>query len=96
VFAPTDEAFAKLPKGTVEGLLKDIPKLKGILTYHVVSGKMKAADVLKAKSLKTVQGQNITISVSGGPKANNANIVKTDIETSNGIIHVLDSVILPS
>jgi uncharacterized surface protein with fasciclin (FAS1) repeats len=95
VFAPTDEAFAKLPKGTVEGLLKDLPKLKGVLTYHVVSGKMKAADVLKAKSVKTVQGQSISISANGGPKADNANIVKTDIETSNGVIHVLDSVILP-
>jgi uncharacterized surface protein with fasciclin (FAS1) repeats len=96
VFTLTDEAFAKLPKGTVEGLLKDIPKPKGILTCHVVSGKMKASDVLKAKSPKTVQGQSIAISVNGGPKANNANIVKTDIETSNGIIRVLDNVLLPN
>jgi uncharacterized surface protein with fasciclin (FAS1) repeats len=96
VFAPTDEAFAKLPAGTVESLLKDKAKLASILTYHVVSGKFMAADVLKMSSLKSVQGQNITISLKdGAPMANNAKIVKTDIVCSNGVIHVIDAVILP-
>ena len=99
VFAPTDEAFAKLPAGTVEALLKDIPKLTGILTYHVVSGKVMAADVLKmdGKSAKTVQGSDVKISTTGGVKLNGTSTVtKTDIECSNGVIHVIDSVILPS
>ena len=95
VFAPTDEAFAKLPTGTVEGLLKDIPKLKSVLTYHVVPGRMMAADVVKQSSLKTVQGQNIMVDSKGGAKVNDANIVKTDIATDNGVIHVIDKVILP-
>ncbi len=96
VFAPTDEAFAKLPAGTVEALLQDKAKLASILTYHVVSGKYMAADVLKMSSLKSVQGQNITISLKGGaPMADNAKIVKTDIVCSNGVIHVIDAVILP-
>ena len=95
VFAPTDEAFAKLPTGTVEGLLKDIPKLKSVLTYHVVPGRMMAADVVKQSSLKTVQGQNIMVDTKGGAKVNDANIVKTDIATDNGVIHVIDKVILP-
>ena len=95
VFAPTDEAFAKLPTGTVEGLLKDIPKLKSVLTYHVVPGRMMVADVVKQSSLKTVQGQNIMVDTKGGAKVNDANIVKTDIATDNGVIHVIDKVILP-
>jgi len=95
VFAPTDEAFAKLPAGTVEGLLKDVPKLKSVLTYHVVPGRMMAADVVKQSSLKTVQGQNIMVDTEGGAKVNDANIVKTDIATDNGVIHVIDKVILP-
>jgi uncharacterized surface protein with fasciclin (FAS1) repeats len=95
VFAPTDEAFAKLPAGTVEGLLKDIPKLKSVLTYHVVPGRMMAADVVKQSSLKTVQGQSIIVDTKGGAKVNGANIVKTDIATDNGVIHVIDKVILP-
>jgi uncharacterized surface protein with fasciclin (FAS1) repeats len=95
VFAPTDEAFAKLPAGTVEGLLKDIPKLKSVLTYHVVPGRMMAADVVKQSSLKTVQGQSITVDTKGGAKVDGANIVKTDIATDNGVIHVIDKVILP-
>ena len=99
VFAPTDEAFAKLPAGTVDALLKDIPKLKGILTYHVLSGKVMAADVLKmdGKKAKTVQGGDVTISTTGGVKLNSSSTVtKTDIECSNGVIHVIDAVILPS
>ena len=99
VFAPTDEAFAKLPAGTVENLLKPENKdqLVGILTYHVVAGRVAAADVVKLKSAKTVQGQEVTIEVTGGKvKVDSANVVKTDIVCSNGIIHVIDQVILPS
>ena len=99
VFAPTDEAFAKLPAGTVEALLKDIPKLTGILTYHVVAGKVLAADVVKldGKAAKTVQGGDVKISTAGGVKLNgSANVTKTDILCTNGVIHVIDSVILPS
>jgi uncharacterized surface protein with fasciclin (FAS1) repeats len=100
VFAPTDDAFAKLPKGTVEGLLKDIPKLKTVLTYHVVSGKVMAADVVKLKTAKTVQGQDIKIDAAKwhlhkNVKINDANVVKADIITDNGVIHVIDKVILP-
>jgi uncharacterized surface protein with fasciclin (FAS1) repeats len=95
VFAPNDDAFAKLPEGTVEALLKDIPKLKSILTYHVVPGKMMAADVVKAKSLETVQGQSITVDTSDGVKVDGANVIQTDIEADNGVCHVIDSVILP-
>ena len=100
VFAPTDDAFAKLPKGTVEGLLKDIPKLKTVLTYHVVAGKVRAADVVKLKTAKTVQGQDVKIDASKwhlhkNVKINDANVIKADIETDNGVIHVIDKVILP-
>jgi uncharacterized surface protein with fasciclin (FAS1) repeats len=96
VFAPTDEAFAKLPDGTVESLLQDKEKLTAILTYHVVAGKVMAADVVKLSSAKTVQGQEIEIkSGSNGVMIDNANVIKTDIETSNGVIHVIDTVILP-
>lgn len=96
VFAPTDEAFAKLPAGTVEALLKDKEKLTAILTYHVVPGKVMAADVVKLKSAKTVNGKEVAITVSeGAVKVNDANVVKTDIVTSNGVIHVIDTVILP-
>ena len=96
VFAPTDEAFAKLPAGTLDALLKDKAKLTAILTYHVVPGKVMAADVVKLKEAKTVQGQSIKIDTSmGGVKVDGANVIKTDIVTSNGVIHVIDSVILP-
>ena len=95
VFAPTDDAFANLPKGTVEGLLKDVPKLKAVLTYHVVAGKVMAADVLKLKSAKTVQGQEVKIDASKGVKVNNATVVKPDVVADNGVIHVIDKVILP-
>ncbi len=99
VFAPTDEAFAKLPAGTVKDLLADIPKLTAILTYHVVAGKVMAADVvaLNGKSAKTVNGAEVTISTDGGVKLNGtSNVIKTDIECSNGVIHVIDTVILPA
>jgi len=98
VFAPTDDAFKKLPKGTVEDLLKpeNKAKLVKILTYHVVAGKVLAADVVKLSKAKTVEGSELTISVRGGKvKVDNANVVKTDILTSNGVIHVIDAVILP-
>jgi uncharacterized surface protein with fasciclin (FAS1) repeats len=97
VFAPTDEAFGRLPAGTVEGLLKpeNKAKLQSILTYHVVPGKVMAAQVVNLKSATTVNGQAITISTGDGVKVDGAKVVKTDIETSNGVIHVIDSVILP-
>jgi uncharacterized surface protein with fasciclin (FAS1) repeats len=96
VFAPTDEAFAKLPAGTVEGLLNDIPALTNILLYHVVPGKVMAAQVTDGLTATTVQGSTVTFTVADGAvKINDANIVTTDIETSNGVIHVIDSVILP-
>ena len=95
VFAPNDDAFAKLPKGTVEGLLKDIPKLKAVLTYHVVAGKVMAADVVKLKSAKTVEGQEVKIDASKGVKINDATVIKADIVTDNGVIHVIDKVLLP-
>ena len=96
VFAPTDEAFAKLPAGTVEALLKDKEKLTKILLYHVVSGNVMAKDVVKLKSAKTVQGSSVTISAIGGKvMVDKAHVVKTDIAASNGVIHVIDSVIMP-
>jgi uncharacterized surface protein with fasciclin (FAS1) repeats len=97
VFAPTDEAFAKLPEGTVEGLLKDIPQLKKILTYHVVSGKVMAADVVKLTSAKTVEGSDVKIDASnGGVKVNNATVATPDVAADNGVIHVIDTVLLPA
>lgn len=96
VFAPTDDAFAKLPAGTVEGLLKDPAKLKKILLYHVVSGKVMAADVMKMKMAKTVEGQSVKIMAKDGMvMVNNAHVTKTDIFTDNGVIHVIDTVIMP-
>jgi uncharacterized surface protein with fasciclin (FAS1) repeats len=94
VFAPTDEAFAKIPKADLDALLKDKAKLTSILTYHVVSGKVMAADV-KAGKVKTVQGSEITISTMSGVKVDNANVIKTDITADNGVIHVIDSVVMP-
>jgi uncharacterized surface protein with fasciclin (FAS1) repeats len=98
VFAPTDEAFAKLPKGTVEDLLKpeNKAKLTAVLTYHVVPGKVMAADVIKVKEAKTVQGSSLKVNAAGGKvMVDNATVVKTDIAASNGVIHVIDSVVLP-
>lgn len=96
VFAPTDEAFAKLPAGTVEGLLADIPALTNILLYHVVPGKVMAAQVSDGLTAATAQGSNVSFSVANGTvKINDATITATDIEASNGVIHVIDSVILP-
>ena len=98
VFAPTDAAFAKLPKGTVEELLKpeNRAKLTAILTYHVVSGKVMAADVVKVKDAKTIQGGSIMVNASGGKvMVDSANVVKADIGASNGVIHVVDTVLMP-
>ncbi|MCY7337146.1 MAG: fasciclin domain-containing protein [Chamaesiphon sp.] len=96
VFAPTDEAFAKLPAGTVEGLLKDLPKLKQILTYHVVAGKVMAADVVKLTSAKTVEGSEVKIDATSGVKINNATVVTPDVAADNGVIHIIDTVLLPA
>ena len=99
VFAPTDDAFKKLPSGTVEGLLKpeSLAKLKDILLYHVVSGKVMAADVVKLSAAKSLLGQEITIALKDGKVYLNGNsqVIITDIATSNGVIHVIDSVLLP-
>lgn len=98
VFAPTNEAFAKLPKGTVEDLLKpeNKEKLVAILTYHVVPGKVMAADVVKVKEAKTVQGGKVKVTVKDDEvMIDKAKVVKTDVECSNGVIHVIDSVLLP-
>jgi uncharacterized surface protein with fasciclin (FAS1) repeats len=95
VFAPTDEAFAKLPAGTLDGLLKDKEALTKVLTYHVVPGKVMAADV-KPGEAKTVQGQSVTLSTAGGKvMVDGATVVTADVAASNGVIHVIDSVILP-
>jgi transforming growth factor-beta-induced protein len=96
VFAPADSAFAKLPEGTIAALLKDKPKLRSILTYHVIPGRVSASDVVKQGWLKTAQGQSLDVRVAGDEvRIAGARIVKADIETSNGIIHVIDSVVLP-
>ena len=98
VFAPTDEAFAKLPAGTIETLLKpeNRDQLVAILTYHVVAGKVKAADVVKLSEATTVNGAKVAITVAdGGVRVNDANVIATDIKASNGVIHVIDTVILP-
>ncbi len=95
VFAPTDEAFAKLPAGTVEALLKDIPKLKAILTYHVVAGKVEAKDVVQLAKAATINGQDLVIGTSEGVTINNAKVIKADIQAKNGVIHVIDTVLLP-
>lgn len=98
VFAPTDEAFAKLPAGTVENLLKpeNKSKLVAILTYHVVPGKVMSKDIAGMKTMaKSVEGSEIDVDATNGVKVDDAKVVKADIETSNGVIHVIDSVIVP-
>ena len=96
VFAPTDEAFAKIPPAALEALLKDKAALTKVLTYHVVAGKVMAKDVVKLSTAKTVEGADVAIMVMDGKvMVNKAHVVKTDIETSNGVIHVIDSVIMP-
>ena len=95
VFAPTDEAFAKLPAGTLEALLKDKARLAAVLTYHVVPGRVMAADVVKITAAKTVQGGSLAIRADHGVTVDGAQVVKTDIQAGNGVIHVIDAVLLP-
>lgn len=95
VFAPTDEAFAKVPKDVLEGLLADKEKLAAVLKYHVVSGKVMAADVVKLDSAKTLQGSTVAIDATAGVKVNGAKVVKADIKCKNGVIHVIDTVLIP-
>jgi uncharacterized surface protein with fasciclin (FAS1) repeats len=94
VFAPTDEAFAKVPKADLDALLKDKAKLTAVLTYHVVPGKVMASDV-KPGAVKTVNGKSLTIATAGGVKVDGAKVTATDIVASNGVIHVIDSVVMP-
>ncbi|MFN4033156.1 MAG: fasciclin domain-containing protein [Fimbriimonadales bacterium] len=95
VFAPTDEAFAQIPQDTLQAVLANKEQLTAILTYHVVPGKLMAADVVRSSQLQTVQGQSITVSTEGGVKVDDANVVQADIEADNGVIHVIDKVIMP-
>lgn len=94
VFAPTDEAFAKIPKADLDALLKDKVKLKAVLTYHVVSGKIMSTD-LKAGDVKTVQGSNMMITTAGGAMVNDAKVVAADVAADNGVIHAIDTVLMP-
>ena len=94
VFAPTDEAFAKIPKADLDALLKDKAKLTAVLTYHVVPGKVMAADV-KAGKVKTVQGQELTVSTSMGVMVDQSKVIATDVAASNGVIHAIDTVLMP-
>lgn len=96
VFAPSDEAFVKIPKETLNDLLADKAKLKAVLTYHVIPGKVMAEDAAKLTSAKTVQGEEVKINTSNGFMVNNAKVVKADIKCSNGVIHVIDSVLMPT
>jgi uncharacterized surface protein with fasciclin (FAS1) repeats len=95
VFAPTDDAFAKLPEGTVDSLLNDIPQPTKILTYHVVSGKVMSSDMVGLDSVPTVEGSSLSIDASSGVKVNDATVVTPDVEADNGVIHVIDSVLIP-
>ncbi|MGL5876196.1 MAG: fasciclin domain-containing protein [Xenococcaceae cyanobacterium] len=94
VFAPTDEAFAKLPPGTIQTLVQNIPQLSRILTFHVVSGKLMKADLEKVTSVTSVEGSPISIDCSDGFEVKNATVIAADIEADNGVIHVIDNVIL--
>ena len=94
VFAPTDAAFAKVPKAQLDALLADKAKLSAVLTYHVVPGKAMAADV-KAGQVKTVQGSSLTVATTGGVTVDNAKVTTADIEADNGVIHVIDTVVMP-
>jgi len=95
VFAPGDDAFDKLPAGTMDALLSDIPKLTDILKYHVVAGRYTSSDITSMMSLRSLEGQDISISTLGGIRVGDARVVKADIETDNGLIHVIDSVMMP-
>ncbi|MEH2255763.1 fasciclin domain-containing protein [Nostoc sp.] len=95
VFAPTDEAFSKLPSGAVEELLQDVIKLRKVLEYHVVSGKINAADLVQSQKLTTTQGKDIKVNAENNIKVNDAYIVTSDVEADNGVIHVIDNVLFP-
>jgi len=95
VFAPSDSAFAKLPPEAIEGVLNDMPRLKSILMYHVVMGEYMAEDVIESDQLITAQGESIMVDTSQGVRINNANVIQTDIEADNGVIHVIDTVLMP-
>jgi uncharacterized surface protein with fasciclin (FAS1) repeats len=94
VFAPTDDAFAKVPKADLDALLKDTAKLKSVLLYHVVAGKVMAKDIKPGK-VKTVQGSDVTLSTSGGVMVNDAKVISADVAADNGVIHAIDTVLLP-
>ena len=94
VFAPTDEAFAKIPKADLDKLLADKAKLKSVLTYHVVSGKVMSTDIKPGK-VKTLQGSDVTLSTTGGVMVNNAKVVSADVAADNGVIHAIDTVLMP-
>ena len=96
LFAPTDEAFAKIPQSQLQALLNDKKMLTSVLTYHVVADNVPSSDVVKLKQAKTLQGQSISINASNGVKVDNANVIMTDIVASNGVIHVIDEVIMPN
>jgi uncharacterized surface protein with fasciclin (FAS1) repeats len=96
VFAPTDEAFSKLPSGTLESLLQDKEKLTNILTYHVVADEVMSNEVVNLNSAKTVNGKDIMIDSSEGVKVNKASVIKTDIKCTNGVIHIIDDVLIPN
>lgn len=96
VFAPTDEAFASLPEGTLDSLLQDIPKLKRIVLYHVAFGDVRAEDLMQIEEAETVEGSIVAVESSNGIKVNDANVLKTDILTDNGVIHVIDAVLIPA
>lgn len=95
VFAPSDEAFSKLPEGTLDSLLQDVEKLKGVLTYHVLTGKVMSSNLSGVSTAATVNGQEVTIDATNGVRVNNSNVVTADIDCSNGVIHVIDTVLLP-
>jgi uncharacterized surface protein with fasciclin (FAS1) repeats len=95
VFAPTDEAFAQIPQDTLQAVLANKEQLTAILAYHVVPGRLMAADVVRSSQLQTVQGQSITVNTEGGVKVDDANVIQTDIVADNGVIHVIDKVIMP-
>ena len=99
VLAPTDEAFARLPEGTVDNLLKDIPRLKTVLTYHVIAGKVFASDIAKMKTAKTVEGEDLKIDAKAWHlhrvKVNDAEVIESDIKADNGVIHIINRVLIP-
>jgi uncharacterized surface protein with fasciclin (FAS1) repeats len=96
VFAPTDEAFAALPEGTVQGLLADPPALARVLTYHVVPGRITSAEITHDSEQKTVEGSALTIALNGGVTVNDATVIQADVEAENGVIHVIDRVLIPA